>query len=81
MTTENITVMVKFFANLRNYGPPKSKDTYPKGSTVKDILDRYQVPKDDRNTVILINTKPHQKTETVLNDGDVVSIFPPIAGG
>lgn len=81
MSTENITVTVKFFANLRKYGPVKSKDTYQAGSTVKDILDRYQVPEEDRNTVILINTKPHQKTKTVLNDGDVVSIFPPIAGG
>lgn len=81
MSNEKITVTVKFFANLRKYGPPKSKDTYPKGSVVKDILDKYQVPEDERNTVILINTKPHQKVKTVLNDGDVVSIFPPIAGG
>jgi molybdopterin converting factor small subunit len=81
MSNEKIAVTVKFFANLRKYGPSKSEETYPNGSTVKAILDRYCVPEDDRNIVILINTKPHQKITTVLNDGDVISIFPPIAGG
>jgi molybdopterin converting factor small subunit len=81
MKNEKITVMVKFFATLRKYGPSKSEESYPKGSMVKDILDRYEVPEEDRNIVVLINTKPHQKKKTILHDGDVVSIFPPIAGG
>ncbi len=81
MYEEKIKVTVKFFANLREFGPVKSKDEYPKGSAVKDILDKYKIPEDKRNIVILINTKPHQKIGTVLNNGDTVSIFPPIAGG
>jgi molybdopterin converting factor small subunit len=81
MKNEKITVTVKFFANLRKFGPAKNEERYPKGSMVKNILDRYEVPEDERKTVILINTQPHQKKNTILQDGDVVSIFPPIAGG
>lgn len=81
MTEEEIRVTVKFFANLRKYGPPKSKDIYPRGSKVERIIEKYKIPKEEQNFIILINGIPHKKIKSELHDGDVVSIFPPIAGG
>ncbi|MHA2281584.1 MAG: MoaD/ThiS family protein [Promethearchaeota archaeon] len=78
---KKISITVKFFATLRVYGPEKEVLTIPEKSKVKQLFDRYDIPKDARKTVILINGSPHKDLDTVLEDGDVVSVFPPIGGG
>jgi len=81
MNDEKIKVTVKFFANLRKYAPSKTIDFYPEGSKVQKIIEKYKIPKKEQNFIILINGIPHKKIKSVLHDGDIVSIFPPIAGG
>ncbi len=76
----DITVNVKFFANLRNIAPPKKVVTLPIGSTVSTILDLFTISKETK-LIILINGSPHQKRYTPIKDGDIVAIFPPLAGG
>jgi len=76
----SITVTVKFFANLRAIAPPKKNMTLPTGSTVNTILDMFTITKETK-LIILINGSPHKKRETPINDGDIVAIFPPLAGG
>ena len=76
----NITATVKFFANLRSKAPPKKKVSLPVGSRVSTILEMFSIPKDTK-LIILINGAPHQKRETLVKDGDIVAIFPPLAGG
>jgi sulfur carrier protein len=50
------------------------------GSTrVQDILSRLKIP-EEIPKIILINGV-HGKKEQVLKEGDVLSIFPPVAGG
>jgi molybdopterin converting factor small subunit len=46
---------------------------------VEDILERLKIP-EEIPKIILINGV-HGKREQPLKDGDVVSIFPPVAGG
>jgi len=46
---------------------------------VQDILSRLKIP-DEFPKIILINGV-HGKREQMLKDGDVLSIFPPVAGG
>jgi len=77
---KNITVTVKFFANLRNFAPPKKTITLPIGSNVSTILDMFTISKETK-LIILINGSPHQTRETLIKDGDTVAIFPPLAGG
>ena len=76
----NITATVKFFANLRAIAPPKKIVTLPTGSTVNTILDMFTITKETK-LIILINGSPHKKRETLIEDGDIVAIFPPLAGG
>ena len=77
-------IEVKLFATLRDY--------LPKGSTrfscvmevddhtrVQDILSRLKIP-EEMPKIILVNGV-HGKKEQVVKEGDVVSIFPPVAGG
>ena len=77
---EDITATVKFFANLRSIAPPKKTITLPKGSTVNTILEMFSISNDVK-LIILINGNPHQKRETVIKNGDIIAIFPPLAGG
>jgi len=40
----------------------------------------FNIPKESK-LIILINGIPHQKKDTVIKNGDIVAIFPPLAGG
>ena len=76
-------IEVKLFATLRDYLPKGSSRFSCKmevdGHTqVQDILERLKIPA-EIPTIILINGV-HGKKEQPLKDGDVVSIFPPVAG-
>ena len=77
---KEIIATVKFFATLRNFAPAKQNIALPSGSTVSTILDMYNISENTK-LIILINGVPHQTRETVVNNGDVVAIFPPLAGG
>ncbi|MFX0179572.1 MAG: MoaD/ThiS family protein [Candidatus Hodarchaeota archaeon] len=78
---ENISVIVKFFADFRKYGPDKAELTIPKGSKIQYLLEKYKIPPTKQNIIILINGLPHKKADDDIKDGDIIAIFPPIAGG
>ena len=77
---KDITVIVKFFANLRTIAPPKKIITLPIGGTVRSILELFNISEETK-LIILINGSPHKKRETLIKDGDTIAIFPPLAGG
>jgi len=77
-------IEVKLFATLRNYLPKGSSRFSCKmgidGSTrIQDILLRLKIP-EQIPKIILINGV-HGKKEQILKEGDVLSVFPPVAGG
>lgn len=81
MNNKNIKVTVKFFATLREFGPDKEILSIPENSRVKILFDTFNIPKDERRAIILVNGRPHKDLETILYEGDIISIFPPIGGG
>ena len=81
MNSKTISVTVKFFATLRQYGPTKEVLAIPKKSKIKLLFDKYNIPENERRAIILVNGRPHKELNTVLKEGDLVSIFPPIGGG
>jgi len=81
MSNNKISITVKFFAMLREHGPAKETISIPENSTIKLLFKKYQIPWDALKTIIIINGRPHNNLETILKDGDIVSIFPQIAGG
>ena len=76
-----ISATVKFFATLRKFGPVKDVLEIPENSQVKFLFKKYNIPKDERRAIILVNGRPHKNETTILYDGDIISIFPPIGGG
>ncbi|MFW9968773.1 MAG: MoaD/ThiS family protein [Candidatus Odinarchaeota archaeon] len=81
MNNKNIKVTVKFFATLREFGPDKEILSIPENSRIKILFDTFNIPKDERRAIILVNGRPHKDLETILYEGDIISIFPPIGGG
>jgi len=81
MNNNSISVTVKFFATLRQYGPDKDVLIIPENSKIRLLFDKYSIPKEERRAIILVNGRPHKDLNTILKDGDLISIFPPIGGG
>lgn len=76
-------VEVRAFATLRSFLPPETRHTamlnVPDGSTIRDVTRSLGIP-DEMALVALLNgreTEPGQGLKT----GDVVTLFPPLAGG
>jgi molybdopterin converting factor small subunit len=80
----NMEIEVKLFATLRDYLPKGSdrfscKMTIDNHTRIENILSRLNIP-EEMPKIILVNGV-HGKNDQVLKEGDVVSIFPPVAGG
>jgi molybdopterin converting factor small subunit len=77
-------IEIKLFATLRDYLPAGSgqyscKLKVNSTDTVRDVLKRLKIP-DEIPKIILVNGV-HANFERVLKGGDVLSVFPPVAGG
>jgi molybdopterin converting factor small subunit len=77
-------IEVKLFAMLRDYLPKGSgrfscKMEVDRQTRVQDIFSRLKIP-EEMPKIILVNGI-HGKKGQILEEGDVLSIFPPVAGG
>jgi molybdopterin converting factor small subunit len=80
-----MNIEVKVFYNLAEYLPPESLNqknciSLEEGSNIKTILEKLGIP-EQMTKVILVNGIKPTSNETPLKDGDLVAIFPPLAGG
>ena len=77
-------IQVALYATLSQYLPPgaqnrKAAIEIREGATLRDVLDQLGIPQDLPN-ILLVNGRQAPE-ETVLKDGEVLSVFPPLAGG
>ena len=72
-------IEVRLFATLRQGRQKVYQVESDSVKTVQDIMDAVDVPRSEVN-IMLINGF-HQKPETEVKDGDVVSLFPAVGGG
>ena len=72
-------IEVRLFATLRQGRQKVYHVEASSVSTVQDIMDVLDVPRSEVN-IMLINGF-HQKPETEVKDGDIVSLFPAVGGG
>jgi molybdopterin converting factor small subunit len=82
--TSFMDIEVKLFATLRDYLPRGSdrfscKLKIEGRPRVQDIISKLKIP-EGIPKIILVNGV-HGKNDQTLKEGDVVSIFPPVAGG
>ena len=72
-------IEVRLFATLRQGRQKVYQVESSSVNTVQDIMDVLDVPRSEVN-IMLINGF-HQKPETPVKDGDLVSLFPAVGGG
>ncbi len=72
-------IEVKLFAYFRNGRGKSVILDSDKVNTVKDIVDTLSIDIDDVQ-IMLVNGR-HKKPNDIVSDGDLVSLFPPVAGG
>lgn len=74
-------ITVKLFATLRQ-GRFKTREfEYPEGTTVGQVLDSLAISREEMGIGIIFINGKHVDFGTVINAGDIVAIFPPVAGG
>ena len=72
-------ITVKLFATLRKERFDKETLEFSDGTTVGQIIDELDIPR-DQVSIIFVNNK-HAAPYLQLSHGDVVAFFPPIGGG
>ncbi len=82
-------IALKLFAGLGRYLPAEARATnrlpldLPEGTTVLQAILQQGVPP-ERCSLVLVNgafVAVHARAERILQDGDVLAIWPPVAGG
>ena len=77
-----MNITLKLYTVLREYFPEGLKDnclSLPDNSKVIDVINMLNIP-EELPKIILINGA-QKKPESIISDGDELSIFPPISGG
>jgi sulfur carrier protein ThiS len=78
-------ITVHIYSYLRSYLPSGEKSVLkkewemPEGATIKKALEKLNLPKEVRITVLLNNNSVDQAT--VLNEGDIIHVLPQMGGG
>ena len=83
-----VNIEFKLFADLMRYLPTHAKRQsvsveMPEGATIHDLMDRFQVPKEQAHLVICNGRfiPPSQRETYQLQDQDIIALWPPVAGG
>lgn len=74
-------VLVKLFATLRKERFKSREFDLHEGSTVQQVLDMLSIIANEKTIGIIFINGKHAGLESVLQDGDTLAIFPPVAGG
>lgn len=72
-------VEVRLFATLREGRFAQQTVALPDGNRVADLIERLQLPR-EQVAILLVNGR-NVPPECLLRSGDIVSLFPLLAGG
>jgi len=83
-----MTITFKLYAGLSEHLPDHARRNSAKidllpNETVEQLIDRQQVPRKDVHLVLVNGAylDERQRSTHVLNTGDTLAIWPPVAGG
>ena len=83
-----VHVEFKLFASLVEYLPANARGhsvdvDLPEGTTIYDLMDRFHVPREQAHLVVRNGIFVHfaERDSYKLQEGDVIALWPPVAGG
>jgi molybdopterin synthase sulfur carrier subunit len=81
-------ITLKLFATLGDLLPPgavanAAQLEIPRNTTPHQVIERFHVPRKMAHLVLCNGrfVEPEQRDRPTLKDGDVLAIWPPVAGG
>jgi thiamine biosynthesis protein ThiS len=82
-------ITLKLFASLTDYLPPESRYTniieleLAPDTTIRQLVEHHRLPEKLVHLVLVNGTfiAPDRRATQALQEGDVLAIWPPIAGG
>ncbi len=79
-------IEIKLFANLKRLLPTHAEGSaatieVEDGLTVAELIEQLQIPKEMAQLVLVNGINIEGEYSRVLQEGDTVSVFPPVAGG
>jgi sulfur carrier protein len=74
-----MNVEVRLFASFRNGRWKKKIISYEKDTKIIDVIKSLNI-KEEELGIVMVNGA-YRKSDTILEEGDILSIFPPVAGG
>jgi sulfur-carrier protein len=81
-------VRLKLFATLSTYLPVGAKDNavdleVEAGTTPHQLIARYRIPFEQAHLVVVngVFVAPSERDRLALGEGDVLALWPPVAGG
>ena len=83
-----ITIEIKLFAWLTKHLPPgatgqRAPLAIAPGTTAADVIDQLRIPPKEAHLVLVngIHYSPEERRTRVLKEGEVLAIWPLVAGG
>jgi len=77
----NVNITLKLFAQYRDDRFKVEKRVYKCGTTPKDIMDELGITEHRLPLGVLMVNSVHEKEDYVLQEGDIVALFPKVGGG
>lgn len=82
-------ITFKLYATLTDHLPPEARSSnrieldVPPAATIADVIAPFALPMKLVHLVLVngVYVAPEQRATHALNEGDVLAIWPPIAGG
>lgn len=81
-------ITVKLYATLRDLLPADAPLTgveadVGKHATANEVIDQFRVPRQMAHLVLRngVYLEPEQRDQPLFHEGDVLAVWPPIAGG
>jgi len=81
-------VQLELYASLMRYLPPDAERhriavDVPEGACAQVLLDRYRIPREQSHLVLRngVFLHPEEREGEPLAEGDVIAVWPPVAGG
>lgn len=79
LNSKDKQVEVRYFATFRKNNIKKELIKLTDEMNVKDVLDLKGI--DEKDVAILLVNGIRKPSHTVLEPGDIISLFPPVGGG
>ena len=79
---------VKLYASLGQYLPDEAKNNVTEleieeDNSAEDVIRHFAIPEESAHLVLVngIYVNPNDRSHNRFNEGDVLAIWPPVAGG